>query len=328
MRKLAFIAVPVAALAALVVLLSAGGSNSPAASGDRALNGDASQTQADGAPSTADKVVLPLAPGGSSSGSYSSGVAGGPATGASGGTSTLPPSDVSQRKIVRTATLEVTVDDVGGAVQQVENAALGAGGFVSGSSLTVENPGASSDQPKRQRATITVRVPAEAYASVMARLRGFAKEVKSENSETSEVTEEYTDLQARQRNLEATEARYLDLLAKAESINDILTVQDRLSSVRAEIEQVQGRIKLLDDLTDLATITVQLSLPPVTAVEPQAQPGWAREALDNAWDGSKDVTRVLGTAGITGGVVLAWLLIPGLLGLIGWRIFGPRAKAA
>ncbi|MCH7578539.1 MAG: DUF4349 domain-containing protein [Chloroflexi bacterium] len=250
-----------------------------------------------------------------------------PITGGEGGGLSLP--QLVDRKIIRTATLELEVEAVGAAVQEVESIAVAAGGFVSRSSVFIEEPPELGEEddvaPRRtQTATVTIRVPAEVYASVMSQLRGIAEEVKSEISEASEVTEEYTDLQARLRNLEATEAGYLELLTKAEEIPDILTVQDRINSVRLEIEQVQGRVNLLDSLTDLATITVQLTLPVAPAEEPDGGQGWAAEAWDAAWEGSQDVMVALGTMAIVGGVVLAWLAIPALVALAAWRLFWPR----
>jgi len=236
--------------------------------------------------------------------------------------SNLSPASLIDRKIVRTATLELSVEDVGAAVQKVENAALVAGGFVSGSNVSTESD-SGDDAQKRQRATVTIRVPAEAYASVMSQLRGIAKELKSETSDAREVTEEYTDLQSRLRNLEATERQYLELLAKAASIQDILTVQDRLNPVRLEIEQAQGRINVLNDLTDLATITVELTLPPAVAQQEEDQ-GWAAQAWETSWDASQDAAVVLGTVAIAGSVLMAWLTVPLVLGLIGWRLFGRR----
>ena len=253
-----------------------------------------------------------------------------PTTGGEGGGLSLP--QLVDRKIIRTATLELEVEVVGAAVQEVESIAVAAGGFVSRSSVFIEEPPELGEEddvaPRRtQTATVTIRVPAEVYASVMSQLRGIAEEVKSEISEASEVTEEYTDLQARLRNLEATEAGYLELLTKAEEIPDILTVQDRINSVRLEIEQVQGRINLLDSLTDLATITVQLTLPLVPVEEPDGGQGWAAEAWDTAWEGSQDAVVALGTVAIVGGVVLAWLAIPALVALAAWRLFGPRRSS-
>ena len=87
--------------------------------------------------------------------------------------------------------------------------AAGAGGFVSASDVLVNSGNEGGDSVSRtQTATLTIRVPADAYSTVMGRLRGIARETVSETSNASEVTEEFTDLQARQRNLQATEQRY------------------------------------------------------------------------------------------------------------------------
>ena len=248
-----------------------------------------------------------------------------------GGTLSL----IIDRKIIRTATIELTVDDVPGAIERIEIAAAAAGGFVSGSSLTIEQQPPPDDpeeeQEIRQRGNITIRVPAESYASVMSALRGIVddpRDITSLTEDTSEVTEEYSDLQARQRNLEATEVQYLELLSRAESINDVLLVQDRLNSVRLEIEQVQGRLQLLDDLTSMATITTFLSQPPlvVLPIDPEPEESWSAEAWENAWNASEDGLEALGVAAITGGVVLVWLLIPGTLLLGGWWIFTSRRR--
>jgi len=145
----------------------------------------------------------------------------------------------------------------------------------------------------------------------------------SGTSDASEVTEEYTDLQARQRNLAATEARYIELLNRAATIDEILTVQDRLNQVRLEIEQVTGRINVLNSLTDFATITARLSLPPAIAQGGDNQ-NWAEEAWRASWETSKDAMVALGTVAIVSGVLLAWLAVPALALFVIWRLFGRR----
>lgn len=249
---------------------------------------------------------------------------------AGGGPQPLSSTDLIDRKIIRNATVEITVDDVLAAVKRVEDAAQTAGGFVSSSTVNVQDlprpEGSAHDEPppKRQTATVTVRVPAASFSSVMNQIRGIAKEVTGESSNASEVTEEYTDLQARLRNLQSIEQQYLQLLGRAEAISDILTVQDRLNSVRAEIEQVQGRINLLDSLTDMATITVNISPPPLPE-KAGTQPGWARQAWDDAWETSSEILRQIGVVAITAGVVLMWLGVPALILLgLGWRLWGGR----
>ena len=240
--------------------------------------------------------------------------------GAEDGSLPLPQLD---RKIIRTARLELQVEKVSAAVTEVEDVAEAAGGWVSSSSVFIDEPTTSDDETRRrtETATVTIRVPADAYRSVVGQLRGIAEQVKSESSEASEVTEEYTDLQARLRNQEATEAQLLELLDKAETIPDILTVQDKVSQVRLEIERVQGRINVLDSLTSMATITVELAAF-VPAVAPERGQSWAANAWDVAWEGSQVTVVVLGSAAIVGGMVLAWLAIPALVVAFVWWRFG------
>jgi hypothetical protein len=240
------------------------------------------------------------------------------------GDGSLPQAQVQDRKIVRNATLELNVENIPQSVQEIEDVAGAASGFVSSSNVFVSNANEQGESVERtQTASVTIRVPADAYASVMSQLRGIAKETVSETSDASEVTEEYTDLQARLRNLEATEARYLELLARAATIDEILTVQDRLNTVRLEIEQVTGRINVLNNLTDFATITVRLALPPAIAEGGDNQ-SWAEEAWQRSWEASQDTMVVLGTVAIVGGVIAAWMAIPVLVLFIAWRVFGRR----
>lgn len=262
------------------------------------------------------------------------GVGGFAAVGSGGeGEVTLPVPDLQGRKLVRDAHLSLEVADVGQSVQRVESIAVSAGGFVSSSNVFISDPpqpvegDTVAPPPERtETASVTVRVPASEYTSVMAELRGIADEVRSESSTTTDVTEEFADLEARLRNLEATEQQYLALLDQAETISDILALQDRLNTVRLEIERVQGQINLYNDLTDLATITVQLT-PPLPGNDGGTGQGWAEEAWENAWEKSQEVLEGMGTVAIAGAVVLIWLAVPTVVVIAGWRLFGRRARS-
>jgi hypothetical protein len=268
---------------------------------------------------TPESLNQPLAPGSIGGTSSNS------STTTAGGTDNSVTNSVVDRKIERQATLDITVDDVASAVTRIEAAASAAGGFISHETITQAST-TGNDAQKRQQATVQIRVPAEKYTAVMNDLRGLAKEVTNENSQTSEVTGQYTDLQSQLRNLQATEQQYLTLMSQATSITDILTVSDRLSAVQGQIEQIQGQLQLIDNLTAMATITIGVTLPPLPAVTEPTQEGWASEAWTNAWDASQDVLRALGTGAITAGVVFVWVLIPGMAGLGAWRLFGTRRK--
>ncbi len=309
--------------AAAIVVAVVGGHGGSATSEPAAFVGDQAAKTVNGPAiaTTGDSSVLAIpapagiqAPAGSADTSSTN-------TAANGSTSIS--NSLIDRKIERQATLDITVDDVAGAVTRIEATAGAAGGFISQETITQATTSGSNDT-KRQQATVQIRVPAEKYTAVMNDLRGLAKEVTAENSQTSEVTGQYTDLQSQLRNLQSTEHQYLTLMGTATTVGDILTVQDRLNSVQGQIEQVQGQIQLIDNLTAMATITIDVSLPPLPAISEPPQQSWAAEAWSNAWDSSQRVMRALGTGAITAGVVFIWVLIPGIVALGAWRLFGTR----
>jgi hypothetical protein len=210
------------------------------------------------------------------------------------------------RKIIQNASLSLQVRDVSPAYEQVSNLATAHGGFVSTSRL-------SSDRDGAQIATLTLKVPADRYDAVMNELRRLAVKVETEQSSSNDVTEEYTDLQSRLRNLEATEAQYLELMKNTNTINEVLSVQDRLNSVRGDIERIKGRINLLDRLSDLATITVTLR--PVSAALNAGGPDNLLTAASEAWQASLAVLRVVLTA-LVQVVVFGWWILPPLALLV------------
>jgi hypothetical protein len=217
-----------------------------------------------------------------------------------GAPSTLP--STLDRKIIQTATLTIETDNVAGKFEDVRTVASAYGGFVASSTF-----GNSGD---RQTAAITISVPGDAYERALNDLRKLG-DVKGEQSGANDVTEQFTDLQSRLRNLQATEAQYVEFLLRAQNIQDVLTVQDRLNATRAEIEQVQGRINLVAHQTDLATITVHLD-PPVVAKTDKPKTSGGRGPLEVAADSfqaSLDV--LLGIATVALAVAaFSWWLVP------------------
>ena len=244
-----------------------------------------------------------------------------PGVGSNAGSGSDLPS-VSERKIVRNSTLDIAVDNISAAVRKVDEIAAAAQGYTSASTVDAGSDPSDGDGSD-ETASVTIRVPASSYSSVMNQLRDIAKRVVSENSQTSEVTDEYTDLQARLRNLTATENSYIELLNKAQNVTDILAIQEKLDPVRGQIEQAQGRINVLNDLTDLATITVRLQSP---AAAPSDR-NWVEDAWYAGWFASGVVLFIVGSGVIIGAVLLLWIVPLSLLGLAGWRLLGRRLTA-
>jgi hypothetical protein len=229
-----------------------------------------------------------------------------------------PDSTFSDRKIVQTATIRLQVEGVNESFADVERIAAEEGGFVASSNFAY--------QGEQQVATITIRVPAQSYQSVLARVRELGARVDAETSNASDVTEEYSDLEARLRNLEATEARLLELMGRATNVNEILQVQDRLNGVRGEIERVLGRISLLDRLTELATITVHLR--PVVVSNGGGNGGFNFGAeVSKAWDESLEFLGDVAAAVIAVVVFVWWVPLVALpLWFVGSRLLRSRPR--
>jgi hypothetical protein len=166
--------------------------------------------------------------------------------------------------IIRTVTMSIAVQDVQEAFRRVEQIAGEQNGYLAGSQIRQDGD--------RQVATVTLRVPADqaTYQATLERLRGLAERVVDEQSQAQDVTEEYVDLDARLRNLRASEESLLQLLAKAQRVEDILAIQRELTTVRGQIEQIQGRKQALERRADMATITLT-----IREAAAFSRPGWS-----------------------------------------------------
>uniref|UniRef100_A0A831TCH8 DUF4349 domain-containing protein n=1 Tax=Thermorudis peleae TaxID=1382356 RepID=A0A831TCH8_9BACT len=186
------------------------------------------------------------------------------------------------RFVIRTGELELQVNDVGQALVAIRQLTIDAGGFVLSSSTYAQGEGG-----KRQTATLTVQVPSERFDQFLNQVRTspLVVEVERERLQSQDVTEEYLDLDARLRNLQATEQRYLALLDRASTIEEILRVEQELSRVRYEIEQVTGRKQYLERHIAYAQATITLA----TVPSAQSATGPAFDlarAVERAWQAS------------------------------------------
>jgi PKD repeat protein len=152
--------------------------------------------------------------------------------------------------IVRTANMQLVVDDVREAIDKITELSEDLGGFVVTSSSWKEG--------ERVVGQIAIRVPSTDFNYAMGILRNMAVEVNSETTSSQDVTEEYIDLDATLRNLEATEEQLLRLFEKAEEVEDILNVQRELSRVRQDIERTKGRMQYLERTSAMSLIQVLL----------------------------------------------------------------------
>ena len=213
------------------------------------------------------------------------------------------------RKVVKTANLGLRTKEVRQSAAQAQQIAAAAGGSVLSSQVYRGDDSVT--------AQLVLSVPSAEFERVLDDLRSLGEKVTTDSISGQDMTEEYVDLRSRERNLTATEESLLRLYDRAQNVEEALSIQRELTSVRGEIEMVQGRIKYLDQHTAYSQIT--LDIQPVTS-PPPPQPAWGPgDVAARAWGASLSVLQTIATAVISA-FVFGWWLAPVLVGgLLWWR---------
>lgn len=214
-------------------------------------------------------------------------------------------------RVVKTAELRVKVkrDGFTNAFDEVASIAARHGGFVADSSTSIRDDAASG--------RVTVRVPVAAFDAARRELRALGS-VEGESLRGEDVSAQLVDLDARIRSLQAQEEALRALLGKANTVGEVIQVQDHLFQTRTQIEQLQAQRAHLDDAAALATLSVSLFEPGAASRNSNPEPtsGLAHD-LDRAVDAA---VAVVGGMLITIGAVtpltvlalVAWLLSRGV----------------
>ena len=212
--------------------------------------------------------------------------AGREAAGSPGGGQPLPPlprsgTNLLDRQVIKNAELTLKVEDVTGAVRQVELAVDAVLGIVADSTL-------AGISPSDRRAQMTLRVPSRQFSSFLAHLEELG-EVDAHRIYTTDVTGEFVDLRARLDSATEHEQRLRAIMSRAASVDELLKLESELARVRAEVESLTGRLNVLQDRVEFSTI--QLTLLSGSKKPAAAAPGiWSR-----ARAAFLDMSRLVGT---------------------------------
>lgn len=222
--------------------------------------------------------------------------------------------DTSGPLIVRTGQMDLQVADLEAAIRAAESAVTAVGGYVAGSER--------SGDADRASASVTFRIPAARWSDALDALRKLGTKVLGEKTASEEVTTQVVDLGARLVNLRVTETAMQAIMDKATKIPDILAVQEQLTGIRQQIEELTAGKQALENQAALATLTLTMTPPPAVAVT-QVREGWdpARE-FDQA--AAALVGLGQGIAGAAIWLLIVWLpilLVVGIVALIALIVF-------
>lgn len=311
-----------AALVAVVAVAVAGGSGGSSKGSSSGSSASAS------APAFGAAHGAPAVAGGQASASTGAGAA--RAAGSSGaqGSGGLP--DVVPKmptRVVKTGTvdLQVPFGQAGDTISRISSQAGTLQGFVSTSSIqNMPAPGPGMSPPPAS-GSVTVRVPVSSFEGMVSFVQKLGTPT-SVSTSGQDVTNSYVDLQARIGTLQAARTQFEQILARATTIGDILSVENQINDLQTQVEQLQGQLNVLDDQTSYSTLTVNVSEQAKPGVVPH--PAKPAGGLAGAWDHARGsfVHGVEAVIAASGGVAV-FLLFTGLVlgaGWYGWRRVGRR----
>jgi hypothetical protein len=225
------------------------------------------------------------------------------------------------RMVIKDADMELLVEDVDVALAKVTQMAADYGGYVV-SSQTWEDA-------DRKHGSLRIAVPSAQFETALNQLRNLGVKVVRETASGQDVSAEYVDLRSRLTNLEATAARVREFLKDAKTVEESLRVNQQLSELEAQIEQVKGQMEYYEGRAAFSTISVALT-PQAAPARPEPKAAWdpgrtferASDVLATLLQGLADLLIWLGV--VFGPFALVGALILGL----GWRLLRPRKARA
>lgn len=202
------------------------------------------------------------------------------------------------RKLIRTVRLEVETLEFDQLLAYVQNKTEELGGYIE--SLNVYNGSGyssyyyGSGYRQERNASLTLRIPRE-------NLDGFLTEVDSRgnvisrNEQEVDVTLDYVDLDSHKQVLLAEQERLLSMMEQAETIEDLIILESRLSDIRYQIESMESRLRTYDNQIEYSTVYLNLDeVVELTPIVVEEKTAWQRmgegfmDSLENIGNGIKE----------------------------------------
>lgn len=205
---------------------------------------------------------------------------------------------LEQRSVIRTASVRLRSDDVLTAAKQAVVLVTTAGGLVAGEQTVVD-----PDDPDLTVSMLTLRVPEAKLGALLDDLADLGT-VLAQDQTATDVTEQVVDVESRIKSQTESVNRVRALLARANTVGEIVQIEAQLATREAELEALQAQAKQLADQTTLATVTVSIVGPDPAGTEDD--PSGFVAGLKQGWDAFVAAGTWLLTAI---GIVLPFLLL-------------------
>ena len=173
---------------------------------------------------------------------------------AGSGNSEIQVKDTS-RKLIKNVNMEVETEEFDVLMVTITEKTESFGGYVE-SSYTYN--GSNYYGNSSRNASLTLRIPAEKLPAFLSAVAECSN-VISKNESVTDVTLQYVDMKSHKEALETEQARLIELLEQAESVEDIITIESRLSEVRYQIESMESQLRTMDNQVSYSTVYLNVN---------------------------------------------------------------------
>lgn len=160
------------------------------------------------------------------------------------------------RKLIKTVTLDLETMDFDNLLPNISQRVNELGGYIEYSDTY--NGSAYYGTTSNRNATITVRIPVDSLDDFINQVEEQSN-ITSKSESVEDVTLQYVDLQSHKESLETEQKRLLEIMKTAETVEDIITIESRLSEVRYQLESMESQLRTYDNQIDYSTVTIYVS---------------------------------------------------------------------
>lgn len=230
--------------------------------------------------------------------------------------------NITSQKLIQYVTVSLETTDYDATVSAIKQRASALGGYIESSN----ERGLGTSGKGYRYSNIVFRIPSDVLDEFKGKLAEWGNLLYM-NIDSKDVTESYYDIEARLASLEAQRDRYMELLDRAETLDEIIVIDNALTEVLYKIESYTGTLNKYDSLVAYSTVTVDIQeVKKIT--EPEEEPETFGERLAASFGESVEMLVEFFKGATIGAVsVLPWLILPGAVVVIILVCVNKKSKA-
>ncbi|MBR3602408.1 MAG: DUF4349 domain-containing protein [Lachnospiraceae bacterium] len=163
----------------------------------------------------------------------------------------------TERKLIRTVELNLETENYDSLIEGLEQQINELGGYIEYKDAYHGNYNSKKNGYRNRHANITARIPANKLDEFTGKVAEIGN-ITYESESVEDVTLQYVDLSSHKKMLVAEQTRLMELLENANSMEDIITIESRLSEVRYQIESMESQLRTFDNQVDYSTVHINV----------------------------------------------------------------------